>query len=98
PMVLLFAALLLLRQERLQTARLALRRSRQALGLRPSLVMAGLFVLGTFVMSEVLSAANLLTFGAGIVLGIVMLSLVLLAGYGGQVSLAQMTFAGLGAF
>ena len=29
---------------------------------------------------------------------IVILSLVLLTGYGGQISLAQMTFAGLGAF
>jgi branched-chain amino acid transport system permease protein len=32
------------------------------------------------------------------VLGIIMLSLVLLVGYAGQVSLCQMTFAGLGAF
>jgi branched-chain amino acid transport system permease protein len=49
-------------------------------------------------VAQVLSAGNLLTFGQGIVLGIVMLSLVLLTGYGGQVSLCQMTFAGVGAF
>jgi branched-chain amino acid transport system permease protein len=98
PMALLFAALLVLRQERLQTARLALRRSRQAMSMSRSLIMGGLFLVGTFVMSHVLSAGNLLTFGTGIVEGIVMLSLVLLAGYGGQVSLAQMTFAGLGAY
>ena len=98
PMAVLFVALLLLRQERLQTARLALRRSRQAVGLVPSVVMAALFVAGTFVMSQVLSAGNLLTFGSGLCIGIVVLSLVLLAGYGGQVSLAQMTFAGLGAY
>jgi branched-chain amino acid transport system permease protein len=98
PMAVLFAALLLLRQERLQTARLALRRSRQAVALVPSLGIAVLFVAGTFVMAQILSAGNLLTFGSGLCIGIVVLSLVLLAGYGGQVSLAQMTFAGLGAY
>ena len=98
PMAMLFVALLVLRQERLQTARLALRRSRQAIGLVPSLVGAVLFVIASIVVGQILSPGNLLTFGSGIVQGIVMLSLVLLAGYGGQVSLAQMTFAGLGAF
>ena len=34
----------------------------------------------------------------GVVFGMIMLSLVLLTGYAGQVSLAQMTFVGLGAF
>ena len=98
PMAMLFVALLVLRQERLQTARPALRRSRQAIGLVPSLIGAVLFVVASIVAGQILSPGNLLTFGTGIVQGIVMLSLVLLAGYGGQVSLAQMTFAGLGAY
>ena len=45
-----------------------------------------------------LSKSNLQTASHGVVLGVIMLSLVLLIGYGGQVSLCQMTFAGLGAF
>ena len=98
PMALLFVALVFLRQERLQTARLALRRSRQSIGLWPSVGFGGAFVIGTWIVGGLLSPGNLLTFGVGIVQGIIMLSLVLLAGYGGQVSLAQMTFAGLGAY
>ena len=98
PMALLFVALLLRRQERLQPARLAGRRTRRVLGLWPSVGLGAAFVVASLAVSNVLSAANLLTFGQGIVLGVVMLSLVLLAGYGGQVSLCQMTLAGLGAF
>jgi branched-chain amino acid transport system permease protein len=98
PMALLFAVLLLLPQDRLKTARLAGGRTRRVTGLPASVALAAAFVVGCWIVSGRLSAGNLLTFGQGIVLGIVMLSLVLLAGYGGQVSLCQMTFAGLGAF
>jgi branched-chain amino acid transport system permease protein len=44
-----------------------------------------------------LSDANLLLLGTAATYAIVMLSLVLLTGYGGHVSLAQFTFAGVGA-
>src|SRR5205807_143271 len=50
------------------------------------LTFAGGLVLGLF------------TFGRGMVFAIIMLSVVLLTGYGGQVSLAQLTFVGFGAF
>ena len=43
------------------------------------------------------SEANLLLVGTAATFAIVMLSLVLLTGYGGHVSLAQLTFAGVGA-
>ncbi len=52
----------------------------------------------TWVVSAHLSSANLATAGHGMAFAIIMLSLVLLVGYGGQVSLCQLTFAGLGAF
>ena len=45
-----------------------------------------------------LSDANLLIGGRTFVLAIMLLSLVLLTGYGGQVSLCQFTFVGLGAY
>ena len=98
PMGLLFIALLVRRQERLAQARLTGQRTRRVLTLKPSLALAGAFIALSVVMSEILSPGNLLTYGQGIVLGVVMLSLVLLTGYGGQVSLCQMTLAGLGAF
>jgi len=44
-----------------------------------------------------LSEANLLLVGTAATFAIVMLSLVLLTGYGGHVSLAQLTFTGVGA-
>jgi branched-chain amino acid transport system permease protein len=45
----------------------------------------------------VLSEANLLLVGTAATFAIVVLSMVLLTGYGGHVSLAQLTFAGVGA-
>jgi branched-chain amino acid transport system permease protein len=97
PMGVLFVALLVLPQGRLATARFG-GKSRRVTSLRGSLVLAAAFVAGIWVVSGMLSAGNLIIFGKGVVLGVVMLSLVLLTGYGGQVSLCQMTFAGVGAF
>ena len=48
-------------------------------------------------LAGALSEANLLLVGTAATFAIVMLSLVLLTGYGGHVSLAQLTFAGVGA-
>ena len=54
------------------------------------LVLVGLLAAG-------MSTANLLLVGTAATYAMVMLSLVLLTGYGGHVSLAQFTFAGIGA-
>jgi branched-chain amino acid transport system permease protein len=98
PMIVLFLALVALRQDRLRTAQPVVRRARRALPLLPSVGLGGAFVGVSIVVTAILSAGNLLTFGQGLAVGIVMLSLVLLTGYGGQVSLCQMTLAGFGAF
>src|SRR5205085_11787681 len=66
--------------------------------LRESLVAGAGFVAIAAVLSAVLSPDNLFTAGQGVVYALIMLSLVLLTGYAGQISLAQMTFVGLGAF
>jgi branched-chain amino acid transport system permease protein len=97
PIAVLFVALLVLPHGQLATARFG-GKTRRLTSLRTSAGMAVVFVVGCWIVSGILSAGNLIYFGRGIVLGIVMLSLVLLTGYGGQVSLCQMTFAGLGAF
>ena len=67
----------------------------------PTLGRAGIWggglVLFVMLLAVGLSTSNLLLVGTAATYAIVMLSLVLLTGYGGQVSLAQFTFAGVGA-
>ncbi|MGZ4464149.1 branched-chain amino acid ABC transporter permease [Oryzihumus sp.] len=65
--------------------------SRQALGWGAGLVLLAAALAATF------SQSNLLLVGTAATYAMVMLSLVLLTGYGGHVSLAQFTFAGVGA-
>jgi branched-chain amino acid transport system permease protein len=99
PMVFLFLVILVVPQGRLRAAgrAVALRVPRVA-GLRESVIAGAVFVAITWFVSAHLSSANLATAGHGLAFAIIMLSLVLLVGYGGQVSLCQLTFAGLGAF
>src|SRR5205807_2540125 len=99
PMVFLFIVILVVPQGRLRAAgrAIALRVPRVA-GWRESLIAGVVFVAITWVVSAHLSSTNLATAGHGMAFAIIMLSLVLLVGYGGQVSLCQLTFAGLGAF
>ena len=98
PMVILFVALVLLRQERLRSGRVTGMNIARAPSLSRSLVAAGVFIAAAIVVSELLSGVNLGTATRGVVLGIAFLSLVLLTGYAGQVSLGQMTFVGTGAY
>lgn len=97
PMVFLFVALLLLPQRRLPGRALGLRPPRVA-GRVESGAVAAAFLLLAFLVSGGLSAHALNVATIGVAYGVVMLSLVLLTGYGGQVSLCQLTFAGLGAY
>ncbi|HVA42008.1 MAG TPA: ABC transporter permease, partial [Acidimicrobiales bacterium] len=98
PMVILFVALVLLRQERLRSGRVTGMTIARAPSLSRSLVAAGVFIVVAVVVSELVSGVNLGTATRGVVLGIAFLSLVLLTGYAGQVSLGQMTFVGTGAY
>src|SRR5438309_723136 len=50
------------------------------------------------ILVQFLSSPNVLKIGGGLALALIMLSLVLLVGYGGQPSLCQMSFVGLGAY
>jgi branched-chain amino acid transport system permease protein len=64
---------------------------------RRSVLSAGGLVAATLIVLPMLNATNRLHFGDAVVFAIVMLSLVLLTGYGGYVSLSQFTFVGVGA-
>jgi branched-chain amino acid transport system permease protein len=98
PVLLLFVALLLLPQTRLRTGSLARKAMRiRVPSLRESLIAGGVLVAVAWVVSGLLSSYDLTRVGQGLALGLIVLSLVPLTGFGGQVSLCQLTFAGLGA-
>jgi branched-chain amino acid transport system permease protein len=97
PMAFLFLILIVLPEQRIETKTSSLRSPRVA-RLWESVIAGAALVVIAVIVAPRLSAANLVTASHGVALGLIMLSLVLLVGYGGQVSLCQMTFAGLGAF
>jgi len=97
PMLMLFAVLLFLPQVRLRVGRVVGSKTLRVPGGREVAVVGVLMVVATWIVASLLSSADLATFGQGMAAAIIMLSLVLLAGYGGQTSLCQMTFVGLGA-
>lgn len=98
PVIMLFVVLLILPNAPLRTHGLV--RSREGVR-KPTLPIAlvgfGAFIVAVAAVSLMLSDKNVVLWSKAIVLAIIMLSLVPLTGYGGQISLAQMTFAGLGA-
>jgi branched-chain amino acid transport system permease protein len=98
PTIFLFVALLVLPQVRLRVGRVVSAGVPKVPTLRQSIIAAGAFVAIALALSGSLSQFMLAHASLGLVLGLIMLSLVLLTGYGGQVSLCQLTFVGLGAF
>jgi branched-chain amino acid transport system permease protein len=97
PMIVLFVVLILLPQDRLKTASFTGTVAPRVAGLKSSVVWAVILVAGTALVSTGLSGPNLRTAATGFALALVLLSLLLLTGYGGMVSICQLTFVGLGA-
>ena len=97
PMLFLFAVLLFLPQVRLRVGRVVGGRSVRVPSWREVGIAGGGLVAATWILATILKGPDLASMGQGLALGIIMLSLVLLAGYGGQTSLCQMTFVGIGA-
>ncbi|MCU1450302.1 MAG: amino acid/amide transporter rane protein 2, family / amino acid/amide transporter [Acidimicrobiales bacterium] len=98
PTIFLLLALLVLPSTRLRTPRLIGTGGGDVPGLRTS-VAAGVALIAVAAVAAVsLSISNLITAGDVLAFGVILLSLVLLTGYGGQVSICQLTFAGIGAF
>ncbi|HKH88412.1 MAG TPA: ABC transporter permease [Acidimicrobiales bacterium] len=98
PMALLFLALLVLPQDRLRTAERVPALRLPVAGLRTSLAGAGALVIVGLVASRLLPSNEILIVSYGVAFAVIALSLVPLAGYAGQISCCQLTFAGLGAF
>lgn len=99
PAILLFLVLVFIPQDPLRVAAATERLGRVP---RPTLargIVAGVaLIVAVGVVGSILTGANLRAMGVVVGLAIVMLSYVPLTGYAGQISLAQLTFAGLGAY
>ena len=97
PMILLFIVLMVLPQDRLRGAVTSRTRERFS---TPSLTNAAIggvvFVICIFGLSRIMTPSPLITLSDAIAAAIVILSLVLLVGYAGEVSLATMALAGIG--
>ena len=105
PMIFLFIALVTLPSVRLRAVgRLTTIRAARVAGGKESLVAGAAFFVVAIVMAVMFdntafNGTTILTLGGVVMtLGIVGLSLVLLTGYSGQVSLCQFSFMGIGAF
>ena len=97
PMILLFVVLLVLPQDRLRGAVVYRTRERFAMpSMRDAGVGAVALVVSIFLLSRIMAPSALLTLGEALAAAIIILSLVLLVGYAGEISLATMAFAGIG--
>jgi len=97
PMAVLFVMLILLPQDRLKTASFSGAVAPRVAGLKSSVIWGAILIGGTALVSLGLSDINMRTAANGFALALVLLSLMLLTGYGGMVSICQMSLAGLGA-
>ena len=98
PIIMLFVVLLVMPQDRTRlTATLRPPSSVAVSAPRISIVAGVAFVVAAWFAEGFMHGAVLRAAGLGLGLAIVMLSIVLLTGYAGQISLAQLAFAGLGA-
>ena len=98
PTLFLFVILLTLPEARLRAGRLVRGKQPRIPSMQRSLVSAGILVGAIALLNPFIDATWTLRVGQALSFGLIMLSLVLLSGLAGQVSLCQMTFAGLGAF
>lgn len=97
PTLMLFAILIFVPQVRLRVGQVKGILAANVPSGRRALVAALGLVVATLVVLPMLNTTNTQRFGIAITYAIVMLSLVLLTGYGGYVSLSQFTFVGVGA-
>lgn len=97
PMVLLFIVLLLIPEVRLTIGRVVRVRVPRPASARTTFIGGATLVIAVVILSLALTGSDLLTMGTALTLGLLALSLTLLSGYAGQISLCQYTFLGLGA-
>jgi len=97
PTIFLFVVLIALPQARLRAGAVQLRSTAKTPRWGTTLLGVGLLIGFTVAISGLLTRSNTTLASSAIILAIAGLSLVPLTGYAGQLSLAPLTFAGLGA-
>jgi branched-chain amino acid transport system permease protein len=98
PVIVLFLVLIVLPQDRLRTASFTGSVPPRVASLGSSVGVGAVVIAIAVLASGSLSNINLRNCSQGFAFAVVLLSIVLLTGYGGMVSLCQMTFVGLGAY
>ena len=98
PTLFLFVVLLALPAIRLRAGTAPVAKAIRVPGPRGSLVNGAAIVAAAVIAAPLMHGTVLGNVNEGVALGIGALSIVLLSGYGGQISLAQYTFFGLGAW
>lgn len=96
PTIFLFIVMLLLPMEKLRVGHVSGASLVRVPSWRRSLIFAAIFIGGVTALVLTQSTTTSARIGQSIAVSLIMLTLVLITGYGGDVSLAQMTFAGLG--
>ncbi len=97
PVIMLFVVLLITPQAPLRAQGLV--RIRESVGkptMKWSLIGGAALVVATVIVSNMLGTSDVISWSRGLGFAMIMLSMVPLTGYGGQISLAPMAFAGLG--
>jgi branched-chain amino acid transport system permease protein len=98
PTIMLFIVLLLMPQAKLQYGRTGIRRIERVSSVRDTAIgMAGFVAVMTFVGWLLRHGSNVNRLNLGMATALIVLSLVPLTGWAGQVSLAPLAFAGFGA-
>jgi branched-chain amino acid transport system permease protein len=97
PTLFLLVVMLLMPHEKLRVGRLSGTTLPRLPSWRQTFVWSAVFLVAVFWVVSMLSEADQSRLGQALCLSLIMLSLVLLTGYGGDVSLCQMSFVGVGA-
>jgi len=98
PVLILFVVLLLLPQERIRGNHFSSTRERFTVPtLKSSIVWSGILILIVAGMSLIITSKWEALLTRGLTMGIIGLSMVLLTGYAGEINLAPLAFAGIGA-
>jgi len=98
PVISLFVVLLVLPQDRLRGATLSRLRERfDVPTMKVSWIAAAALAIFVLLLGQIMAATDAETLAGGLALSIVALSLTLLTGYAGEINLAPISFAGIGA-
>jgi branched-chain amino acid transport system permease protein len=98
PGIFLFAALLLVPAAKLSVGRVVGAKTPKVPSLTSSVVRSVVFVVAMVVVANVTPSARLFDVTTALIYGLLLLSLVLLTGYSGQISLCQYVFLAIGAW